>query len=199
MRIGQMDVDDVLFELYERVQRLESPQAGRLIDDEGLTYAPSCECGCRERVFAQVTLPDCDPGEVFERWICASCDLPWLFNRGEIAVHEVQVPQACGLEHERGEIERLAQALKRLSSWESRLYLQLYLWEDTRSRTEIARIANRRWRRGPFGSWTEWHVRQTIAGAQRKIFNELGLKSRTRRRETMQLRDHLRRRQPEKL
>lgn len=208
MKIREMDVDDVLFEFLERIQHLDAPRTGRMIDETGVNYAPYCECGGRERVFAEVNLPD--HGDfVFERWICAACNVPWIFSQGEIKVHEVQLPVHCGSEHERGEIELLGRALKLLTVWESRLYLQLYLWDNCHSRTEIARIANKRhasratewreWRRGPHSQWTEWYVRQHLSSAQKKIFRELGLRSRAETNPTMKLEDHFRHRQPERL
>ena len=176
----------MLFELFERVQRLEAPRAGRLIDETGLSYAPSCACGGRDRIFVPIELEEA-PGQVLERWICADCDALWVFSEGEIAVREIQVPSRAGLENELGEIEQLAQALQLLDHWESRLYLQLYLWEDRRDRAEIARIANKRWRSS---RWSEWKVRQAIAGAQKKIHRALRLKARARLNPTMTLDDH---------
>ncbi len=190
-----MDVDDVLFEYLERIQRLGSAGSPRLIDDAGLSYAPSCACGSTDRFFASVNLDECGD-QVFERWVCSECHELWIFHQGEIAVHEIQVPSTGGFVDTLGEIERLGQALKLLTRWQSRLYLQLYLWEDVRDRTEIARLANRRWRTGKVGRWTEWKVRQTIAGAQRRIFRELGLPARARRHPTMKLSDHLHKNQP---
>lgn len=199
MRILEMDVDDVLFEYLERVQRLQAPSAGKMIDDSGLSYAPSCECGGRDRVFEPINLEGAGD-EVFERWICAACDQLWVFARGEIAVREIQRPASTGaFEHEWDEAEKLAQALRLLGEWEARLYLQLYLWENMHDRTEIANQANRRWSTVRYRRWTEWHVRQTISGAQRKIFEELGLLSRSRKNPTMKLSDHFRRNQPAKL
>ncbi len=195
MRIPEMDVDDVLFEMLERIQRLESPRSPKLVDASGLTYAPSCACGSTERFFAEVTIDEA-PDRPLHRYVCAECGELWIFRHGDIVVHEVQVPPACGLEHERGEIEQLHGALKLLTRWESRLYLQLYLWEDVRDRTDLAAQANRRWRTVRCGRWTEWKVRQTIAGAQRKIFNELGLPARARRHPQMKLEDHRKNRQP---
>ena len=184
--LRDLDVDDVLFEFLERVQRIEAPRGGRLIDDSGLTYAAACECGCSERVFAAIKLREIDD-QVLERWICAECDQLWVFNRGEITVHEVQVPRGCGTEHALAEIEELKVALERLDLWETRLYLQLYLWEDERDRFEIAKLANRRWHTG---RWSEWKARQTISGAQKKIHRALGLAARARKNPDWSLADH---------
>jgi hypothetical protein len=187
MRIRELDVDDVLFEFLERVQRIEAPRGGRLVDDSGLTYAAACECGSTQRTFAAIKLREAGE-DVFERWICAECDQLWIFSRGEIAVREVQVPRGGGLESQWGEIEQLKAALELLDQWEERLYLQLYLWEDMRDRGEIAKAANRRWRTH---RWTEWKVRQTISGAQKKIHYALKLDARARRHPTWKLEDHL--------
>jgi hypothetical protein len=186
--LRDLDVDDVLFEFLERVQRIEAPTGGRLVDDAGLTYAAACECGGTERVFAAIKLRECE-GDVLERWICAECDQLWVFNRGEIAVHEVQVPRAYGPEHALGEIEELKAALELLSLWETRLYLQLFLWEDLHDRAEIAKIANRRWH---CSRWSEWKVRQTISGAQKKIHRRLNLYARARKNPDWTLEDHRR-------
>ena len=190
-----MDVDDVLFEWLERIQRVESAGSPRLIEDTGISYAPSCSCGSTERFFADVTLEECGD-EVFSRWVCAECNELWIFHRGAIVVHEVQVCSGGNFDGTLAEIERLGQALKLLTRWQSRLYLQLYLWEDVRDRTEIAKRANTRWRTVRCGRWTEWKVRQTIAGAQKRIFRELGLPARARSNPTMKLEDHFKNRQP---
>lgn len=168
-----LDVDEILFELMERVQRLEVPRTGRLLDQQGMTFAASCKCGHRERTFAEIQLEE-SGDEVFERWVCAQCDALWVFNVGEISVHEVRLSCGPGLEDRLSEIEQLANALKLLDKWEDRLYLQLYLWEDQRDRATIAKVANKRWRTS---RWSEWKVRRAISSAQHKIHGALGLAS----------------------
>jgi hypothetical protein len=172
-----LDVDDILFEFLERVQRLEAPRSGRLLDDQGFTYAPACKCGHTERVFAQILLDEAGD-QVFERWICAACDRPWCFNAGAIAVHEVRLPKGPGFEDKLSEVAQMQQALELLSVWEQRLYLQLYLWEKEHDRATVARIANKRWRTS---RWSEWKARRAISSAQHKIHHALGLRARVAR------------------
>ncbi len=179
-----LDVDDILFELMERVQRAEAPRSGRILSEQGMTFAVACKCGHREKVFATITLDEA-PDLELDRWICAACDALWVFQIGEVAMQEVKLP----LDTEIGEIQQLANALKLLDKWEARLYLQLYLWEDQRDRATIAGLANRRWRSS---RWTEWKVRRAISSAQKKIHRALGLASRAALRPNWTLEDHRR-------
>lgn len=183
-----LDVDDILFEFLEGVQRIQAPGAGRLIDDQGLTFAKACECGSTERDFAAIKLEEAPDVEI-ERWVCSVCDALWVFNHGVIAVNEVKVPKSGGaFEHQLDELRLFQDALNQLTLWQSRLYLQLWLWEGNHDRREVAKLANRRWRTT---QWSEWKVRRTISDAQKAVHYKLGLHARARRHQTMTLEDHL--------
>jgi len=191
--------DQVLLHYLELTERLRSPISPDPIVERGLQFAAICRgCGSDERADKVVPLTveaeQCETtlvalsraGRLQIESRCARCRGPWTVvpavllrsdfsSRARVSgpnVSAVGVSNPSGVERLHAEAATYGTALSRLKFWQRRIYLLLYLWEETGSYAAVADEATRRWRRTR-RVWSEWHVRTTVFESQNVIWTGL--------------------------
>jgi hypothetical protein len=147
-------------------QRLSSPAAQDPVVERGFHHEPICEfCDSTHRAESYVE----EEGLATPFWTCADCGKPWtsrptVLIRGDFAERSrVRGGRVFDV------LATYGAALSRLTLWQRRLYLLLYLFEDVGGYGDVALAATRRWKRTE-RQWSEWKARTLIAESRDEIW-----------------------------